>query len=387
MDLSIIKDEVTTKPTWRLLSMDKNAKLDTLFDVYATDKAKAKIYYHLNKGSFSTVRRVLFEYLNGDFKFVIIRKTYGISSTNRMYSSEKTLESIIYKNKKFYLYNNNNGKFIKQLSYYDIHVFNNQFGHKEDVYDYLVQRFGWVRFIRDEHTFGWIPFNTIISKRLYNKKALLRHIYGCPYPVAKFVHDYTINCRAYLKYLPVWKEMRKNLINIENLSIEMFRNSLFQDSCRFAQMLGVKVNCSWGLKRLKSEHDKWSKIIIAVLLENEPLIELTIHPIFIEFAAHSGFELLRTNHELIAEGNIMNHCVGTYSPSVNRGTSGIYRVNGHTLELTRNSNGVRINQLMGHSNCNAPIELNKYVDTFIKSFEPSELSVGYLVNDESDLPF
>jgi hypothetical protein len=391
MDLSIIKDDVNVKPSWRLLSTNENPKLSTLFNIYSTDKAKAKIYFHLNKGSFTTTRKVLFEYLNGDFKFVVIRKIYGISSTNKMYSSEKTLESLIYKNKKFYYYNNNFNKFIKQLSYNDVNTFTNQFGHSKDVHDYLVQRFGWVRFISEDYSFNWVSFNTIINNKLYNKKSLLRHIYGCPYPVAKFVHDYTINCRGYLKYLPVWKEMRKNLINIENLSIDMFNDSLFQDTCRFAQMLGLKVNCSWGLKRLKVEHDKWSKVVIGVLLESEELIDLDVHPMYMEFAEHSGFELLRTNHDLIAEGNRMNHCVGTYSSSVNNGVSGIYRVSGHTLELNRVKNGVRINQFMGRSNVNASIELYEYVKTFIDSFEPSDYSLNYIKNwaenNEVDLPF
>jgi hypothetical protein len=101
-----------------------------------------------------------------------------------------------------------------------------------------------------------------------------------------------------------------------------------------AQMVGEKVNCSWSLKRLTTEHDKWSKIVTQVLLESEPLIDLTVHPIFVEFAAHSGYTLLTTNHELISEGRNMNHCVGTYIEKVDNGECAIYDVNDYTLQLT-----------------------------------------------------
>ena len=394
MDTSIIKDDVNVKPNWRLLSTNVNPKLQTLFDIYKEDKAKAKIYYHLNKDCFTTTRKVLFEYPNGDFKFVMIRKTHGISSSNKMYSREKTIESIIYKGNKFYYFTNLASKFVKQLTYHDVYLFTNKFGHMNDINEYMVGRFGWLRFIQEDYFFHNITLNTIIGKRLFNKKALLRHVYGCPYPVANFVHEYTMNSRAYMKYLPVWKEMRKNLINIENLSVDMFKNPLFQDSCRFAQMLGVKVNCSWGDKRLKNEHDKWSKIITGVLLENEPFMELNIHPIFLEFAEHSGFEILKSNHALIAEGNRMNHCVGTYAPNVNRYLSGIYVVDGYTLELNRNmvNNSVRINQFMGHSNISAPRELHDYVKGLIDSFDASEYAIGFTKNLsyaelDNDLPF
>jgi len=87
----------------------------------------------------------------------------------------------------------------------------------------------------------------------------------------------------------------------------------------------------------------------------------------------------------------MNHCVATSSSSVHNGVSGIYRVSGHTLDLNRVKNGVRIHQFMGRSNVNASIELYEYVKTFIDSFEPSDYSLNYIKNwaenNEVDLPF
>lgn len=391
MEVMVIKKEVTsTKPNWTLIDEYKSLKVDALFDVYAKDKAKAKIYYYLNKGSFVTTRKVLFEYDNGDFKFVHIRKTYGISSTNKMYSHEKTLESIMYRNHRFYLYNNKGSKsFIQSLSFSNLRVFLHEFGNDTTIMNYITSRFGWLRFISEDSLCWNIIFDTVVKKKLFNQKAMYRYIYGCPYPIAKFVHNYSSNTRNPLKYLKVWKEMRKNLYNIESLSEELYRNHLFQDTCSMGQMVGEKVNCSWGLKRLKTEHDKWSKIVTEVLLENEPLMDLTIHPIFVEFATHSGYTLLTTNHALISEGRNMNHCVGTYSSAVNNGYSGIFRAYDHTLELRRSGNKLSISQYMGHSNIAAPLELRNQVDGFLSTFVSSETYEGFYhkVNEGDDLPF
>jgi hypothetical protein len=378
------------KPNWTLLEEYKSPKIDALFKVYDEDKAKAKIYFHLNRGSFVTTRKVLFEYPNGDFKFVRINKTYGISSTNKMYSHEKTLDSIMYRNGKFYSYDNQGKKaFIQSLSYHGIFAFTNRYGHHETITNYFTKRFGWVRYISEDSATWTIIFDTVVKKKLFNKKAMYRYIYGCPYPIASFVHEYAANARNPIKYLKVWKEMRKTLYNIENLKSELFTHQIFQDTCRMAQMVGEKVNCSWGIKRLTSEHDKWSKIVTQVLLENEPLMDLSIHPIFEEFAAHSGYHLLTTNHELIAEGSQMNHCVGTYSSVVNNGYSGIYRAHDHTLELKRNGDKLSISQYMGYSNVSAAASLREKVESALKTFKASEEYSGfyYKVNDEDDLPF
>ena len=391
MEVMAIKKEVASvKPNWTLLQENKNEKVDALFDVYAKDKSKAKIYYHLNQGAFVVIRKVLFEYENGDFKFVSIRKTYGVSSTNKMYSHEKTIESIMYRNGRFYYYDNKGNKgFIQSLSYANLRIFLQSFKHESTVVDYITARFGWLRFVSEDWLCWNTIFDTIVKKKLFNQKAMYRYMYGCPYPIAKFVHAYATTTRNPLKYVKVWKEMRKNLYNIENLSNELYRNQLFQDTCTMGRMVGQKVNCSWSLKRLKTEHDKWSKIVTEVLLENEPLMDLTVHPIFVEFAAHTGYTLLMTNHELISEGRHMNHCVGTYSNSVNSGYSGIFRANDHTLELRRSGNKLTISQYMGHSNVSAPVELRNQVNYMISTFVASKTYEGFYhkVNEDDDLPF
>ena len=395
---------------WTLLNESKDSKVDKLFEVYAEDKEKARIYYHLNKPTCNFImnRTVLFEYENGDFRFARMAEKIGISSTGKMYISKKTIEAISYNKKSgFYHFDNTNGRggYIKQLNYLSLKNFSHQFNNysfdeemngvvKPNIMmDYMTERFGWIRYI-GESTFWGITFNVIKRKKLFNLKAMYRHVYGCPYPQAKIVHEYTMS-NSGGKYLQVWNEQKKYLINIESLTRDFFMNPLFIDSCRMAQMVGKKVNCSWSEKRLKLEHDNWAKTITQVLLETEELRDLKIGLIFKEFAEYSGFEMLLTNHALMEEGVRMNHCVGTYSSIVDSGQSAIYRVFGCTLELrvssVRNTEteisttNLVIGQYMDIGNRRAPQESWNYVNEMLGRFEPSLNSL--FMETVNDLPF
>ena len=385
------------KPQWTLIYEDKSELIDKLFKIYAEDKEKARIFYFLNRNAFYSIRKVLFEEPNGDFRFVIIKKTYGISSTCRMYSREKTLESVSYAKKKFHYYNNERvNSYVRQLNYMNLNNFCIAHNHTDSyntIMDYFIARFGWIRYIRETEFWG-TSFNVIQSKKIFDLKSMLRYQYSCPYPVAKFVHEYTSSTRAPHKYHRVWKEMRKHLINIENLKEEMFRNVLFQDSCEMAQMVGQKINCSWSIKRLKAEHDKWAKAITKIKLETEPLLALQVGKIYKEFAEHSGLQLLTTNHDLIAEGMSMHHCVGTYADRVNNGVCGIYKAFGCTLDVRKwpsvkdegEHNALYINQYMDVGNQPAAKELQDRVQEMINTFKPS---IAALVVEEpvDNLPF
>lgn len=391
---------------WTLLNESKESGVDKLFELYGKDKEKARIYYYLNKSTvnFIITRMVLFEYENGDFRVAKIVEKIGISSTGKMYTSKKTIEAISYtKRGGFYYFDNKNGRggYIKQLTYQLLGDFSRQLTtHGVDevtngikalnpVIDYMTNRFGWIRYVI-ESLFWSVTFNVINRKKLFNLKAMCRHIYGCPYPQAKIIHEH-IRGKGHFNYLGVWKEQKKVLINIESLTKEFFYNPLFSDSCRMAQMVGKKVNCSWSENRLKSEHDNWSKVVTQVLLESEDLRDLNISPIFSEFAEYSGFELLLTNHALLGEGVRMNHCVGTYSNMVDNGQCAIYRVLGCTLELrvsvlTDEFTGGIINKLiigqyMDFGNTIAPQESWYYVNGVLDGFKPSFYST--LVTDSS----
>jgi len=387
------------KPNWTLLHEVTNDKIDKLFEIYAEDKERARIYFHLNKTDLTRRRTVLFEYPNGNFRIVMMEKRFGISINAKMYISEKTLESISYtKDGGFHHFNNRfKSPHIQQLTYLSLINFVNlsddhlKSDTKTAIMDYMTKKFGWIRYI-GETMFWGITFNVIVRKKLFNLKAMLRHVYGCPYPQAKFVDMYTKDSVG--KYLKVWKEIRKHIINVENLNEEFFKNPLYQDSCRMGQMVGKKVNCSWSVKRLKTEHDNWAKLITQVLIDTEPIRDLKILDVYKKFSKYSGFELLRTNHALLEEGQRMNHCVGTYSPSVDAGTCAIYRVDECTLELRVGSfydvedkickGKLTIGQFMDFGNTAAPTKSRERVTKIIDAFS-GDVYIDILVDD--CLPF
>jgi hypothetical protein len=196
-------------------------------------------------------------------------------------------------------------------------------------------------------------------------------------------------------------------VNIESLKPEFLNSPYFRDTTKMAASLGKKVNCSWGLKRLKQEHDLYSKEIVKIILEFEHIIDLNIRRVYWDFAEFSGIELLRTNHELIAEGKTMHHCVGTYSSYVNNGTCGIFRYKGHTLDLRFRQPYVfkstdeevkkklEINQFMGYDNALAPKELRDEVQLMVDAFNSNiidydtedDIEWYENINHDNDLPF
>jgi len=347
-----VKDLVEQeKPEWELISESKNDNIDLLFEIYKQDKAKARIIYHQrklhNQNAYLQTRIVFFKWSNGNFKFAKFVESVGIGKTGIIYKSKKLEEAILYKDKKFYHITSNR---IYQLTYNSLNNFVNTYsfdGNRKGnyVYDYLVKDFGWLRNLAESRYGGNISFNTIISKKLFNEKAIFKYIYGFSYPVSKIlsVNGYSTKPQLY--------KLKNSVINIENLKAEMLNSTLFNDTLNMANTLGRKINCSWSLKRLKQEHDKWAKEIIEVILEFEPLEELKISKVYRDFAEFSGYELLLTNHDLISEGKVMSHCVGTYSGKVNSGNCAIFRVEGHTLEVgfckQYSTDGQRLSVLYG----------------------------------------
>ena len=384
----VVKSDI--KPEWKLLYESENKKVDQLFDIYRMDKRKAKVIFNQNNAhDYNRTRVVLFEFPNGDFKIINNRKNYGISISGIIYSRERTESAIIYKDKKFYYAFNKRGKKITQLTFNYLHSFINQPGNQlNDVYEYIQNRFGWLRNLSEASAGHHLSFNTIVSKKLFNEKVIYRHVYDCPYPIAKLIHENRYNIFDFKKF---WSKGKRVLANIEALRSEMFKHPLFYDTINMADSLGHKINCSWSMKRFKQEHDKWMKEIVEVILEFEPLRNLKLNKAFIDFARFSGYEILLTNHDLIAEGKMMNHCVGTYSINVDSGRSGIYRVGGYTLELVISkpyvsiddiANGVKseweltIGQLRGFSNASPPKELDIQVRLMLSKFN----ELGYEIN-------
>ena len=129
------------------------------------------------------------------------------------------------------------------------------------------------------------------------------------------------------------------------------------------------------------------------MLECELEYDLNIRPIYKAFAEYSGFKLLSTNKDMLAEGMIQNHCVGTYINKVEKGQCAIYHVDGYTLELSHITETFKVKesfeggipqyrnlekkvlknvQFRGKYNADAPKELNDRVNRMLIDFMVSK---------------
>ena len=375
------------KPEWELLFQSENPKIERLIEVYKENPLHARILHRQgNSFDHQKHRVVAYTFDNGDINIVHFIQTTGISITNKMYETERNNGAIIYKKDTNKWYIKNKGG-IKLLSYNLLTAFIQTcscFHYTDsDIMKYMVKLLPWLRNIIEDK---WdasrtITFNSIITNKLFNLKSIYRHMFGVPYPVIEVMltkpdRNYNnFNDMTPANFHKTWKEMKKVLLNVENLSKELFNNQYFRDTCKMASSVGQKVNCSWSSTRLKAEHDKWSKEISNVLLLNQKNTKLKIYDIYRVFAEYSGFPILETNYDMVHDGIVMSHCVATYIDRVNSGTCAIYKVDGHTMEL-RLSNSISHNdkkglywvQIKGFKNADAPNELKTQIQNILDKF-------------------
>ena len=394
-----------------VLKETKSKEIIKLREIYEENKQKAKVIFENNKTNYgySDTKLCLFEYPNGDFRIVALVRKYGMSVNAILYGRESNLWAISYKHKTktFYFIEKNRNVKVLTMNMFMAYCTSSD----GIVHDLMLKKFGWIRNVSESTHGGNLAFASIIKHKLYNDREILKYVYKCPYPLAKMLSE---NRGSYSQWDSerVWKEQKKVLINIENLKPELYTSPYFYDTTKMAASLGKKVNCSWGLKRLKQEHDNFSKEIVKIILEFEELKQLKVRKVYRDFAEFSGIELLLTNHDLIAEGKTMHHCVGTYSSVVDSGACAIYRYKGHTLDLRFNKPYVyksedevlrkklNINQFMGFDNALAPKELREEVQTIIDAFNLNIIEYGdekYITEDDvewyqnvnhvNDLPF
>jgi len=373
---------------YTLFSETRSEKMDWLLDVYKQDRYKARVLYYNTGASYFIWRSVCFERTDGSFEICNFTRKFGISKTNIIYSREKKTSSLIYKNKKFYY---RHGTMLKHAMYSDIP------SNFKYALDFLTEKFPWLRNISENKHCHNIALSTIMTYKLFNADKILKHIYKVPTRVIKVLtDDYDGRHNIGYSQMPKkqWDRIKPYLINVENLKIDFIRNQYFHDTIEMAIKLDKRVNCSWSLNRLKTEHDIWSKELRVIMLEFEPLIDLDPSKIYKDFEAFTGYKLLTTNHELIAEGQKNNHCVAGYVDSVRRGQCGIYQVSGYTLEvrygvnyysdISKNKKTMVFSQLRGYKNADAPVKLNMVVKEYINAFNNKYNFVEYekILNEE-----
>jgi hypothetical protein len=363
------------KPEWVLLSEGGNTEnVNKLMRVYKDNPKHAYVLYYNNVGTFHESRSLLFKYSEKHFEVVRFQKTFGMSKTNRIYSRNKKLFSLIYKENKFWFYEvgNKNNKIIKPLTIKKLKelicnvsgknaysVARSEFISKlndTELYKFFDTNFFWFKTLMEYGFADNLTINTIISKKLFGFDKLNRYIFKMNKAATtrlinsnvlyqgknigyfdkedNFVKE-TVNKDHLSNVFFQWKKIVMWFEDIEHFDFSVIKQdeTLFWDTLNMAEKLNKKISGRWGFKKLTAMHDLWSIEIQNILLDCEVERDLKIVKIFKDFAKFSGYELMKTNKDLLREGMRQNHCVGTYIDRVDNGECAIFNVNGYTLQL------------------------------------------------------
>lgn len=350
------KEKVKNKCT--VLFQGENKDITNILSLYKTDKEKALILIKSEPARYIYFEEVMFENENGDFHIIAQRKRIQISSNNKMYFTSFDKQVFLYKNKKFWLLAKNSRVRALSLTYLNSTEEDNR------ILNIFFQKFPWIKLIFNspDVRYKYTLFNTIVKHNLYNYNAYLKFAFKTILPTAKLFSDYSPKR---------FKFFKQNSINIDNINPEFIEyhtqsNAIFRDSIRLASILNEKVNCKWSSKRLKQEHDKWSKKITLISLEGNNRT-FDIKQEFVDFAKWSGYKLLTTSTELAMEGLKQSHCVASYSTLIDQKLSAILSIEEYTAEIKFNGL-IYLNQFNGFSNSTPPQYLLKQVTDKISEF-------------------
>lgn len=355
------------KTDYELLYSEENLDLEQLIKIYKDNPYHARIVYMNNSTHYKFKRLVLFKGDDG-VSICLFEKKYGISITNRIYSHEKCLGRLNFKGGKFTM--SRYGKaYTATLN--SIHSIFRCVGDdiKEVFDDTIIKQHPWMQYLlEDNFLLTRVSLNTILTKKIFSKSKALKLEYGLPLPIAKAIH--TSTSKRVVNTGPYYKHYLKYMDNVETLQRNrLYDNDYFYDTIKMGKILNRKVNCSWSPKRLKSVHDDWAEeITILVSTLNNRNMRISQH--FIDFSYYSGYEILRTTKEMAEEGLKQKHCVGTYISKVENGNSGIYHIDGYTLELCKNrqKQPLYIGQFRGFENEQAPEDLVNKVQMVLDEY-------------------
>lgn len=180
-----------TKPVVISSSESNVTKFKEIFKISPTD---ARVFCANNTVTVNEF--LLFEQSKTKFQLIKATSTYGVSKTDKIYVRRKRNRRILVNAPKFYIIDET--KKIKCLSVFDLST---------DEYEVFKKYFPWCQFLKD---FGVnIVMNTIFSKKLFNLKKALNHLYKVPNPGCAKIHKLGFN-----KYQ--WKSIRERLTHVEN---------------------------------------------------------------------------------------------------------------------------------------------------------------------------
>jgi hypothetical protein len=381
---------------YTLLNESKSQLVTNLLALYDKNPYAARVVYMNSgdKGFYANYRLGLFKE-GKSFNIVLFRKMYGVSKTNRIYNRETRIVNICYKDNKFHIIiNNRSGKVIRPLTLNNLQGHFNQF--VGDVIKYLKNNFSWIGYLQEKSILNNVAFNTIIKNKIYSYKKAIKHVYNIPYPIGNKIHQACDSHSTYENQMfgTYFKDNLKYLENITSFNVNWLTGKnlgMFNDSLRMAKILDKKINCKWCEKRLKLEHDQWSKEMTNILFVEDDR-KMTVSKVYKLFAEYSSFEILTTTKEMYYEGTRNSHCVAVYVSKVNSGACGIYRIGDYTLELIRTygDNSLKISQFRGYKNVDAPKDLFNMVIEKLNKFNADTKTQDLIDEDiysTQELPF
>lgn len=262
---------------------------ETFNNIYVKDREAAR-YYILNKNISSTIIKV---FSKKNIKILVKEQiSYGVSITLKRYKSTKLIHKYYIDISTGLIAKLKNGKFLQcRPNEIDQHT-----------KKYIINEIPWIKFIFDLDL--PVTFNTIVTKKLYSTKKLLRWYWSANYQTAIKLNSIKDNQYKYL----IRKNI-KNINNINNINPKIFDSDpiennhhlkLFINTLNLAVKCSKKINATWSFNRLYNEYNKLNKTILNKLYENynKPIIIPDIFKPIINFLLDRNYYIPKDYKEL-----------------------------------------------------------------------------------------
>lgn len=271
------------------LSNDTAIVYETFNNIYVKDREAAR-YYILNKNIGSTIIKL---FSKKNIKILVKEQiSYGVSITLKRYKSTKLIHKYYIDISTGLIAKLKNGKFLQcRPNEIDQHT-----------KKYIINEIPWIKFIFDLDL--PVTFNTIVTKKLYSTKKLLRWYWSANYQTAIKLNSIKDNQYKYL----IRKNI-KNINNINNINPKIFDSDpiennhhlkLFINTLNLAVKCSKKINAAWSFNRLYNEYNKLNKTILNKLYENynKPIIISDIFKPIINFLLDRNYYIPKDYKEL-----------------------------------------------------------------------------------------
>src|ERR1035437_2500583 len=187
------------KVKYTIIKEGSSPSVDELFKIYKANPFNARVKYFNSGQKYTYDRACIFEKGPVDFEICVFRNNFGISVTNRIYSSQKKLYSISYKNGKLWYINKLKNR-ITPLSYGSLLEFIgyaesvSAWGHQEldklkksNTWEFMVNKFPWLKMLSEHPVSMGVNLNVVKTKKMTSTKDIKRHVLGVPNNIAQMV--------------------------------------------------------------------------------------------------------------------------------------------------------------------------------------------------------